>query len=58
MTRTVRGIDAEIELGPEDGMPVACAVSLDKALLTDSITRLDAKHMDAVCRALARAARC
>jgi mRNA interferase MazF len=64
VTRTVRGIDTEIELGPEDGMPVACAVSLDnlrtvpQALLTGSITRLDAERMDAICRAVARAAGC
>lgn len=44
VTRTIRGIDTEVELGPEDGMPVECAVSLDnlrtvpQALLTESIT--------------------
>lgn len=64
VTRTVRGIDTEVELGPEDGMPVTCAVSLDnlrtvpQALLTESITQLDAERMDAICRALARATGC
>jgi mRNA interferase MazF len=64
VTRTIRGIDTEVELGPEHGMPVGCAVSLDnlrtvpQALLTESITRLDAERMDAICRALARAAGC
>jgi mRNA interferase MazF len=64
VTRTIRGIDTEVELGPEDGMPVACAVSLDNlrtvplALLTESITRLDTHRMDEICRALARAAGC
>ena len=64
VTRTVRGIDTEVELGPEDGMPIACAVSLDnlrtvpQALLTESITRLDAQRMTAVCQALARATGC
>jgi len=64
VTRTVRGLDTEVELGPEDGMPVACAVSLDnlrtvpKALLTESITQLDAERMDAICRALTRATGC
>jgi mRNA interferase MazF len=29
ITRTIRGIDTEVELGPDDGMPVECAVSLD-----------------------------
>jgi mRNA interferase MazF len=64
VTRTIRGIDTEVNLGPEDGMPVPCAVSLDnlrtvpQALLTESITRLGAERMDAICRALARATGC
>ena len=64
VTRTIRGIDTEVQLGPADGMPVECAVSLDnlrtvpQALLTESITRLDAERMDEVCRALARATGC
>jgi mRNA interferase MazF len=32
-TRTVRGIDTEIVLGPEDGMPVACALNFDHVAL-------------------------
>ena len=28
VTRTVRGIETEVEIGPADGMPVECAVSL------------------------------
>lgn len=45
-------------------MPVECAVSLDnlravlQALLTETITRLDAEHMGAICRAPAVAAGC
>jgi mRNA interferase MazF len=64
VTRTIRRIDTEVELGPEDGMPIACAGSLDnlrtvpQALLTESITQLDAQQMTAVCRALARATGC
>ena len=64
VTRTIRGIETELEIGPDDGMPVACAVSLDnlrtvpKALLTQTITTLDAAKMDLVCRALARATGC
>jgi mRNA interferase MazF len=27
VTRTIRGIETEVELGPADGMPVECAVS-------------------------------
>ncbi len=28
VTRAIREIDTDVELGPEDGIPVACAVSL------------------------------
>jgi mRNA interferase MazF len=64
VTRTIRGIDTEVQLGPADGMPVECAVSLDNlrtvphALPTETITQLDAEHMDAICRALVAAAGC
>ncbi|MGH2842901.1 MAG: type II toxin-antitoxin system PemK/MazF family toxin [Solirubrobacteraceae bacterium] len=64
VTRTIRGIETEVQLGPAEGLPVECAVSLDnlrtvpQALLTESITRLDAEQMNAVCRALARATDC
>lgn len=62
--RTVRGIPTEVPLGPGDGMPVECAISLDnlrtipQSLLTDPITRLDSLELDAVCRALAAATGC
>lgn len=29
ITSTVRGLDAEVGLGPEDGMPKRCVVNLD-----------------------------
>ena len=64
VTRTVRGIPTEVELGPSDGMPVQCAVSVDnlgtvpKALLTEPITRLDPARMRAVCQALRNATDC
>lgn len=64
LTRTIRGLDTEVELGPADGMPIECVVSLDnlrtvpQALLTKSITRLDPDQMDAICRALTRATGC
>ena len=64
VTRTIRGIDTEVQIGPADGMPVECAVSLDnlrtvpQALLTESIVRLDAARMDGICQALNRAAGC
>jgi mRNA interferase MazF len=63
-TRTTRGIDTEVQIGPVDGMPVECAISLDnlrtvpRALITESITRLDAARMSDVCRALSRSVNC
>ena len=28
-TRTIRGIESEVPLSPEDGMPTVCAINLD-----------------------------
>jgi len=53
-----------VQIGPTDGMPVECAISLDnlrtvpRALITESITRLDAVRMSEVCRALSRSVNC
>ncbi len=64
VTRTIRGIETEVQIGPDDGMPVECAVSLDnlrtvpQALLTESITRLSPRRMDEICRALSQATGC
>lgn len=64
LTRTIRGIPTEVRVGPDDGLPVECVVSLDnietvpKALLTELITTLCAAKMSEVCAALARAAGC
>ena len=33
ITRTLRGIDTEVILTPEDGMPVACAINFDHVSL-------------------------
>jgi mRNA-degrading endonuclease toxin of MazEF toxin-antitoxin module len=63
ITRTIRGMDTGVEIEPADGMPVECAVGLDKlrtirrALLTDPITRLTDARMDGIC-ALRRAVSC
>jgi mRNA interferase MazF len=63
-TRTVRGIATEVRLGPEDGMPSECALTLDnllpvpKALLTERITRLGAGKLAELCAALNVAAGC
>ena len=64
VTRTIRGIETEVEIGPADGMPVECAVSLDnlrtvpQALLTRPIAKLDATRMSVICRALTQATAC
>jgi mRNA interferase MazF len=64
VTRTIRGLPTEVPLGPADGIPVECAVSLDnlrtvpQALLTEPITRLNSARMSAVCRALNAATGC
>jgi mRNA interferase MazF len=63
-TRTVRGIPTEVGLGPDDGMPTACALSLDnltlvpKAMFRERICRLRPERMSEVCRALVLASGC
>lgn len=64
VTRTVRGIETEVQLGPDDGMPRECAISLDnlrtvpKSLLIEPITELSAERMAEVCQALNVAVGC
>lgn len=64
VTRTVRAIPTELALGPDDGMPVACAAGFDnlrtipKAALTTRITRLHPERLDDTCRALRIAVDC
>ena len=63
-TRTIRGIDTEVELGPEDGMPDRCALtldnlrSIDKEFFIHPICALSPEGMAKVCRALAHATGC
>lgn len=63
-TRTIRGLASEVELGPEDGMPTACALSLDNistirtSFLTSRLTVLGPDGMHAVCRARTTATAC
>lgn len=63
-TRTIRGIPSEVELGPEDGMPDRCVLSLDnlrvlpKSFFVERICTLEPERMDRVCRALAVATGC
>jgi mRNA interferase MazF len=63
-TRTVRGIPTEVALGPEDGMPEICALTLDnvrtlrKGYFVERICALGPNRMASVCRALAVATAC
>lgn len=63
-TRTIRGIASEVELGPDDGMPDRCVLSLDnlrvlpKPYFVDRICVLGPERMAQVCRALAIATGC
>ncbi len=56
VTRRIRGSETEVEIGPGDGMPVTCAVSLDNlrtvphALLVEPITTLDPARWTRICR--------
>lgn len=57
VTGRIRGLDSEVTLGAEDGMPRECVISLDnlrtvpKALLTEPITMLGPEKLAALCRA-------
>ena len=63
-TTTVRGIPTEVPLDEDDGMPRACALSLDNVVtvpltrLATRITTLGPARMRAVCEALAVATGC
>ena len=63
-TRTIRGIPTEVPLGPEDGMPADCVLSLDnlllvpKGLFVERICRLSLEKMRDVCASLAIATGC
>jgi mRNA interferase MazF len=64
ITRTIRGIETEVQLDKSDGMLASCAINLDntslawRALMTDRLTTVDTAKMDEVCRALATAIDC
>ena len=63
-TRTARGIATEVPLGPDDGMPTECVLSLDnttlvpKVVFVERICRLSLDRMREVCAALNIAAGC
>ena len=58
VTTHMRGLDAEVALGPADGMPQPCVVNLDnlfsvrRSILTARITTLTPQRMKHVDRAL------
>ena len=63
-TRTIRGIETEVEIGPADGMPDHCVLTLDnvrairKEYFVGPICTLGAERMASVCRALDHATGC
>lgn len=58
VTTRVRGLDAEVALGPADGLPRPCVVNLDsvatirRSLLSSRVTTLGRARMAEVERAL------
>ncbi|TPW16181.1 MAG: hypothetical protein FD127_274 [Acidimicrobiaceae bacterium] len=53
ITRTIRGIRSEVELGPEHGLPDSCVITCDN-VITIPIDALDDKpvgHLDDAARA-------
>lgn len=63
-TTRIRGIDSELPLDREDGMPQPCVINFDnlfyvsKALLTDRITALSVPRLREMCQALRIATGC
>jgi mRNA interferase MazF len=59
ITRPIRGIPVEVRLGPDGGMPAACAVNLDdiltipKSVLINRLTALSPEKMALVGTAIA-----
>lgn len=64
LTTTVRGVDTEVEVGPDDGVPRESAINLldirpvPASLLVERITILGPEQMRSVCDALAFATGC
>lgn len=64
LSTTVRGVDTEVSVGPEDGVPRASVVNLldlrpvPTALLVERITTLGPERMRAVCQSLDFATGC
>lgn len=64
VTRLVRSIPTEVDLGTDDGLPAECVVTLDNlvsvrpAFLTERISTLSPARMSQLCRALRAAVAC
>lgn len=64
ITTRRRNLQSEVTVGPDDGLPRECVISLDnvrtvpKALLVDPITVLSPAKFAEVCRALDAASGC
>ena len=55
ITRAIRGIRTEVEIGPEQGLPESCAITCDNVITANMPTEdLDAEpvgHLDEITRA-------
>jgi len=64
VTRAIRGIPTELQLGPDDGMPTHCVASFDnlrvvpKAYLVDLICTLRPTRLAEACAAIGAAVDC
>jgi mRNA interferase MazF len=63
-TTTIRGIDTEVALGTEDGMPKECVLAFDsiwtvpRAMLVERITEVPQTKLPQICEALRIATGC
>lgn len=63
-TRTIRGIPTEVKIGPADGMPEECVLSLDnvavvpRGFFVERVCRLSSERLTEVCSVLAVATGC
>lgn len=63
-TRTIRGIPTEVRIGPDDGMPEECVLSLDnvavvpRGFFVERVCRLSSERLTEVCSVLAVATGC
>jgi mRNA interferase MazF len=64
VTRTIRGIDTEVRLGPDEGLPVDCVAAFDnlqpirRSFLATRVGALALDRRSEVCRALGALADC